>query len=140
MFLFSMWVYSSVNVVFLYSFSYEFVYFCQFVKTKQELLSSVVQIFPKLSFVYLSGKRNFLLSKKDFKSLYDQICCCYVAKLCPTLLRPHRLSMGFSRQEYWSGLLFPSPRELPDLFFIASVLGQEMRQSRKLAFSGGLYI
>ena len=25
------------------------------------------------------------------------------------------LSMGFSRQEYWSELLFPSPGELPDL-------------------------
>ena len=25
------------------------------------------------------------------------------------------LSMGFSRQEYWSGLPFPSPRDLPDL-------------------------
>ena len=24
------------------------------------------------------------------------------------------LSMGFSRQEYWSGLLFPSPGYLPD--------------------------
>ena len=24
------------------------------------------------------------------------------------------LSMGFSRQEYWSGLPFPSPEELPD--------------------------
>ena len=24
------------------------------------------------------------------------------------------LSMGFSRQEYWSGLLFPSPEDLPD--------------------------
>ena len=23
------------------------------------------------------------------------------------------LSMGFSRQEYWSGLLFPSPGDLP---------------------------
>ena len=22
--------------------------------------------------------------------------------------------MGFSRQEYWSGLLFPSPRALPE--------------------------
>ena len=29
------------------------------------------------------------------------------------------LSMGFSRQEYWSGLLFPSPGDLPDpgIFF-----------------------
>ena len=24
------------------------------------------------------------------------------------------LSMGFSRQEYWSGFPFPSPRDLPD--------------------------
>ena len=24
------------------------------------------------------------------------------------------LSMGFSRQEYWSGLLFPSPGDLPN--------------------------
>ena len=24
------------------------------------------------------------------------------------------LSMGFSRQEYWSGLPFPSPRDLPN--------------------------
>ena len=26
----------------------------------------------------------------------------------------HPLSMGFSRQEYWSGLPFPSPGDLPD--------------------------
>ena len=30
-----------------------------------------------------------------------------VARLAP-------LSMGFSRQEYWSGLPFPSPGDLPD--------------------------
>ena len=40
-------------------------------------------------------------------------------KLCPTLEIPQTLahqallSMGFSRQEYWSGLLFPSPGDLP---------------------------
>jgi len=27
---------------------------------------------------------------------------------------PAPLSMGFSRQEYWSGLPFPSPGDLPD--------------------------
>ena len=38
---------------------------------------------------------------------------------CPTLCDPtdcsHQapLSMGFSRPEYWSGLLFPSPGDLP---------------------------
>ena len=45
--------------------------------------------------------------------------CCSVAKLCPTLVTPWAvadqapLSMGFPRQEYWSGLPFPSPRNLP---------------------------
>ena len=44
-----------------------------------------------------------------------------VAKLCPTLATPWTiacqapLSIGFSRQEYWSGLPFPSPGDLPDL-------------------------
>ena len=33
----------------------------------------------------------------------------------PWTEEPGRLqSMGFSRQEYWSGLPFPSPRDLPD--------------------------
>ena len=31
-----------------------------------------------------------------------------------TVARQARLSMGFSRQEYWSGLPFPSPGDLPD--------------------------
>ena len=29
-------------------------------------------------------------------------------------LRSHGLSMGFSRQEYWSGLPYPSPGDLPN--------------------------
>ena len=42
------------------------------------------------------------------------------AQLCPTLGDPMDcspqapLSMGFSRQEYWSGLSFPPPGDLPD--------------------------
>ena len=39
--------------------------------------------------------------------------CHLVAQLCPTLCDPMvcqaPLSMGFSRQEYWSGLPVPSP-------------------------------
>ena len=30
-----------------------------------------------------------------------------------TVARQTPLSMGFPRQEYWSGLLFPSPGDLP---------------------------
>ena len=43
-----------------------------------------------------------------------------VTKSCPTLAIPWTvacqapLSMGFSRQEYWSGLPFPSPGDLPN--------------------------
>ena len=43
-----------------------------------------------------------------------------VAKSCLTLATPWivacqtPMSMGFSRQEYWSGLPFPSPGALPD--------------------------
>ena len=31
-----------------------------------------------------------------------------------TVAQQIRLSMKFSRQEYWSGLSFPSPRDLPN--------------------------
>ena len=42
-----------------------------------------------------------------------------VTQSCPNLCDPMGLhqappSMGFSRQEYWSGLPFPSPGNLPD--------------------------
>ena len=42
-----------------------------------------------------------------------------VTKLCPTLVTPWAVAlqaplyMGFSRQELWSGLPFPSPGDLP---------------------------
>ena len=40
--------------------------------------------------------------------------------MCPTLCTPMDYSLpgssvhGFSRQEYWSGLPFPSPEDLPE--------------------------
>ena len=43
-----------------------------------------------------------------------------VTKLCPILVTPWTialqapLSMGFSKQEYWSGLPFPSAGDLPN--------------------------
>ena len=44
-------------------------------------------------------------------------CCCLIIKLYPTLLcvaRQAPPSMGFPRQEYWSGLPWPPPGALPD--------------------------
>ena len=40
-------------------------------------------------------------------------CCCLFAKLL-TIASQAPLSMGFSRQEYRSGLPFPSPGDLPE--------------------------
>ena len=46
--------------------------------------------------------------------------CVVITQLCPTLCDPMNvarqtsLSMEFSRKEYWSGLPFPSPADLPE--------------------------
>ena len=37
-----------------------------------------------------------------------------VAQSRLTVAHQASLSMGFSRQEYWSGLLFPSPKDIPN--------------------------
>ena len=44
-------------------------------------------------------------------------CCCLVDKSCLTpwtIAHQAPVSMGFSRQECWSGLPFPSPGDLPE--------------------------
>ena len=44
--------------------------------------------------------------------MFSRNCCCLVTKSGPTLCNSmdcSPLSMGFPRQEYWSGLPFPSP-------------------------------
>ena len=56
----------------------------------------------------------------EFESKQFYLEAVLVAKSCPTLASPWTaarqapLSMGFSRQEYWSGLPFPSPGDLPN--------------------------
>ena len=51
-----------------------------------------------------------------------------VAQLCPTLAAPWTIayqappSMGFSRQEYWSGLPFPSPGNITSYITTAFTL------------------
>ena len=55
---------------------------------------------------------------EDSSVLVDVVmgcCCCYVTSVVSDSVRPHRrqptrlLFLGFSRQEYWSKLPFPSP-------------------------------
>ena len=58
--------------------------------------------------------------KSRYKPKHIKNCCCLVVKLCLTFVTPWTvacqtpLSMGSSRQEYWSGLPFPPPWDLPD--------------------------
>ena len=61
---------------------------------------------------------------------------CIYAKLfesCLTLRDPRLLSMGFSRQEYWSGLPCPSPGDLPNP-------GIKLTSLVFPALAGGLFI
>ena len=49
------------------------------------------------------------------------VCVCLVTQSCPipcdlwAVVSQAPLSMQFSRQDYWNGLPFPSPGDLPDL-------------------------
>ena len=68
-------------------------------------------------------------------------CCCLAAKSrlfcdimdCRTVALQAPLSMGFYRQEYWGGLSFPSPQDLPDP-------GIEPLSPKSLAMAGGFFI
>ena len=50
-----------------------------------------------------------------------------------TVARQTLLSMRFSRREYWSGLPFPLPGDLPDL-------GVESASLSSPAYAGGFFI
>ena len=61
------------------------------------------------------------ISKSPYeKAIFPCCSCCPVAKSCPTLGDPMDCSppgspaLGIPRQEYWSGLPFPFPGDLPD--------------------------
>ena len=49
-----------------------------------------------------------LLALKSVLSRFSHI------NSCDSIAHQAPLSMGFSRQEYWSGLSYPPPRDLPD--------------------------
>ena len=65
------------------------------------------------------GKHNSSL-ETDKATVHSSSSGSGVAQSCPTLCGPMDCSlpgspsMRFSRQEYWSGLPFPSPEDLPN--------------------------
>ena len=79
----------------------------------------------KWSFYREDSTRRAEIANQNYYRIYLRLLCfhgCLVIKSCSPLLQPHGLyiasqaplSTEFSRQEYWSGLLFPSPGDLPD--------------------------
>ena len=69
-----------------------------------------------------SGKHkpSQIIGATWWRKLYYELGGDLVSQWCLTLCDPMDcsrqapLSMGFSRQEYWRGLPFPSPGDLPD--------------------------
>ena len=51
--------------------------------------------------------------KKDIEKV-KLLSCVRLFAIPWTVAHQASLSMGFSRQQYWSGLPFPSPGDLPD--------------------------
>ena len=76
--------------------------------------------FPVMFYFILSENNHWFLNSfsahPDFFSELDIVCvlsCSVMSNSATPWIVAHQapLSMGFPRQEYWSGLLFPSPRE-----------------------------
>ena len=71
----------------------------QWGKLQEAALKSTVAIYKEANLILHGG----LVAQSSL----TRATLCTVACQAP-------LSMGFSRQEYWSGLPFPSPEDLPD--------------------------
>ena len=62
-------------------------------------------------------KENHHMTQQSYDRAYAVLSCFSHVQLCMTLcsiVHQAPLSMGFSRQRYWSGLPFPSSGDLPD--------------------------
>ena len=72
----------------------------------------------ELNFKLLAGPCKIIMVLKE--SQVRKVCVCVSHSVMSNSLWPHRLalqaplSMGFSRQEYWSGVSCPFPGDLPD--------------------------
>ena len=91
-----------------------------FIKTNQCVIPTTKLFYSLWS--YNAYSPNFWLNHfKNVRSTSVYVCVCVLfAQSCPIFCDPMdcnlwaSLSMKFSRQEYWSGLPFSSPWDLPD--------------------------
>ena len=96
-----------------------------FIWPKEPLIVYKVRKVLLPSWLWCDFKRLFKISLSkyfsvDVEHIRRSVCCCLVTVVSNSFLIPWTiaqqtsLSMGFHRQEYWSGLPFPSPGDLPD--------------------------
>ena len=87
---------------------------------------------PDLHFLQLAPTVSTFLRLLCYKASYSCVLshCVQLFATSWTIAYQVPLSMGFSRQEYWSGLPFPAPGNLP-------VLGIKLTSP---ALTGGLFI
>ena len=81
---------------------------------QKEMISQTSYKFHEIPNKHSPPLKSFL-TKKQF--ILDDTCVLSCVQLSETpwiVTCQAPLSMGFSRQEYWSGLPFPSPRDLPN--------------------------
>ena len=67
--------------------------------------------------VWLFPKKSMFILKLELYLAFVAVCVLspvWVFATPWTVAHQAPLSMGFHRQEYWSGLPFPSPKDLPD--------------------------
>ena len=78
--------------------------------------SKGIKWLPKIAHPHDGWVRTEALNFHGRVFLLPWSCCCLVTESCPSLCDPmdDPSGHGFSRQEYWSGLPFPSPGDFPD--------------------------
>ena len=87
-------------------------------KNKKLLDTDVNTLLPRYLFSGVSSPRRETKLIWARQSIGGS-CCLVIKSLSHSFVTPWivalraPLSMGFPKQEYWSGLLFPSPRDLP---------------------------
>ena len=77
-----------------------------------------IGLWPQMAEVHTKGIISMCPDSCIIPCICICVCLCVCVCVCQLLsadsLLPHGLSLKFSRQEYWSGLPFPSPWDLPN--------------------------
>ena len=69
---------------------------------------------PSIAFISFSKESDPRKYLNQFACVLSHFSCVWLFATLQTAAHQGPLSMEFSRQEYWSGLPFPSPGDLPN--------------------------